>query len=280
MTLGIFLAVLFAALLHASWNALVKSNSDTVVSMAAITLGHAPLAVIALPFVAAPAQESWPIMAVSVVVHVIYQISLILAYRLGDFTQVYPIARGSAPVIITVASLVLLDTALTVSQLTAIGLICTGILCLGLMRQTDGLRNPKAVGAALLTGMLIAGYSLLDGVGARLSGSAIGFIAWLTIFNAIIFTAIVTIFDRRVVFKVFTEGKTTFLIGGSASVIAYVIVVSAMTVAPIAVVSALRETSTIFALGIGVLFLKEGLTPVKIVATMLSLGGVLWLRLG
>ena len=279
MTLTTFLIVLFAAALHASWNALVKSTGDKVVSMTAITIGHAPLALLAMPFVPAPAPESWPYLAMSVAIHTGYQLSLMQAYRLGDFTQVYPIARGSGPAIVTVVSLFSLGVVLTTGQITGIALIVAGIFCLSLLKQTDGLRNPKAVFAALLTGCFIAGYSIVAGLGAREAGTAFGFIAWMTTINAVVFSIIIGIYRPAALKGVFKEGQKTLWLGGSASVIAYVLVVWAMTQAPIALVTALRETSTVFALFIGVLFLKEALTPGKIVATLLTLCGVLMLRI-
>lgn len=259
---------------------MVKSTGDKVVSMTAVTIGHAPLALLAMPFVPIPAPKSWPMLAVSVVVHTLYQLSLIQAYRLGDFTQVYPIARGSGPAIVTVVSLFSLGVVLPTSQILAIGLIVTGIFCLSLVRQADGLRNPKAVGAALLTGCCIAAYSLLDGLGARAAGTAFGYIAWMTAINALTFAIIIGIARPSALKKVFTEGQKTLWLGGSASVLAYVLVVWAMTQAPIALVTALRETSTIFALFIGVLFLRERITGGKILATLLTATGVLLLRFG
>ena len=280
MTLTTFLIVLVAAAMHASWNALVKSTGDKVVSMTAVTLGHAPLAIIAIPFVPAPSPESWWFLAASVVVHTCYQLSLMSAYRLGDFTQVYPIARGSGPALVTIFSVLVLGIAFSTQHLLSIALIVIGIFCLALLRQTDGFYNPKAVGAALMTGCFIAGYSLLDGLGARAAGTAIGYVAWMTLINATVFAVLMGVFNRTAFFKVFTEGKTPFLLGGSASVSAYAFVVWAMTQAPIALVTALRETSTIFALIIGVVFLKERLSVGKVVATLLVLAGVIVLHLG
>ena len=216
--------------------------------------------------------------------HTAYQLTLALAYRLGDFTQVYPIARGSAPVIITIVSVAFLGVTLLPVEYAAIGLICAGIFCLALLRQTNGLRNPNAVGAALLTGCFIASYSLLDGTGARAAGtttaSAVGFVAWLTVINAAVFAILIGIINRPALRGAFTEGRKVMLLGGSGSVMAYVLVVWAMTQAPIPLVTALRETSTIFALFIGMLFLKEGLTAGKLFATILAASGVLLLRFG
>lgn len=280
LTLFVFCLVLFAASLHASWNALVKSTGDKVISMTAVTLGHAPLAIVAIPFVPFPAQESWPLLAASVVVHTCYQLSLMVAYRLGDFTQVYPIARGSGPALVGIVSILFLGVILRGHHMVAITLIVCGIFCLALLKQTNGLRSPKAVGAALLTGCFIAGYSLLDGLGARAAGSAIGYVAWMTLINAFVFSILIGIFNRKALIGVFKEGQKTLWLGGSASVFAYALVVWAMTQAPIALVTALRETSTVFALFIGVIFLNERLTAGKVLAVLLVLAGVITLRSG
>ncbi len=259
---------------------MVKSNDDKVVSMTAVTLGRAPLALLAIPFVPFPAPESWLLLGLSVIVHLFYQLSLIQAYRLGDFTQVYPIARGSAPAMVTLVSLFGLGVVLTLNQITAICLILAGIFCLSLLKQTDGLRNPKAVAAALLTGCCIACYSLLDGFGARSAGTAMGYIAWMSSISSLVFSIVIGLYRPDALRAAFSKDLRMTWMGGAASVTAYMLVVWAMTEAPIAVVTALRETSTIFALFIGVLFLKERLTPGKVFATLLTISGVLLLRFG
>ena len=279
MTTFVFFSVLFAAVLHASWNALVKSRGDKLVAMTAVTVGHAPLAILALPFIPAPAPESWPWLLASVLFHSGYQAFLILSYRLGDYTQVYPIARGTGPTLVALISIFALGIVLDGNAILAIFLITLGIFGLTLVRGTDGLRNPKAVAAAFITGCFIAGYSLIDGLGAREAGTAFGYIAWMTILNAVVFATGIGIARPQALKETFTTALPTLFIGGSASVIAYVIVVWAMTQAPIAMVTALRETSTIAALFIGVLFLGEKLSFGKICATLITLSGVLLLRL-
>ena len=279
MSTFVFLIVLLAALMHASWNAMVKSTGDKMVSMTAITLGHAPLAIVAIPFFPLPAPESWPLLVASVIVHTCYQLMLATSYRLGDYTQVYPIARGSGPAIVMLISVFALGVAFVPTQYAAIGLICLGIFCLALLRR-DGMRNPKAVGAALVTGCFIAGYSLLDGLGARAAGTAIGYIAWLTLINAAVFALLMGLLHRPALVGALGEGRKILIFGGGASVLAYAVVVWAMTQAPIALVTALRETSTIFALLIGIVFLKERFTVWKLLATLLVLTGVVLLRVG
>lgn len=279
MSLFVFCTVLAAALLHAIWNALVKSGADKALSMCAVTVGHLPLAVTVLFFVPAPAPESWPYMAAGMCLHAGYQIFLVQSYRAGDLTQVYPIARGSAPLIVAAVSVGVLGVALSMIELLAIATIAAGILSVALVRQGDGLRNGTAARLALVTGCFIAAYSINDGMGARLSGSPFGFYGWLAIGNAVIFSGYMLVAAPRVLPQLFGTAKWVFLIGGSASYGAYAMVVWAFTQAPIALVTALRETSIVFALIFGVLFLNERMSLGKVVSTMLTLFGAALLRL-
>lgn len=275
----VFGAVILAAALHAIWNAVVKGTGDKFLSMTAVVLGHAPLAILALPFVPSPAPESWPYLAAGVVLHVGYQIFLLTSYRFGDLTQVYPIARGTAPMLVAGVSVVFLGVHLKPIELLAVLTIGAGIMSLALVRQEDGLRNGKAAALAFVTGCFIAGYSLVDGLGARLAGTSLGFYSWLAIFNAIIFAIFATVRDPGTLRRVVSHSKRIFVVGGCASFIAYALVIWAFTHAPIALVTALRETSIIFALFIGVFFLKEKLNLAKVFSTLVTLFGAALLRL-
>lgn len=275
----VFAAVLLAAALHATWNAVVKGTGDKFASMTAVVVGHAPIAIAALPFVPSPAPESWPYLAAGVVLHVGYQMFLLTSYRFGDLTQVYPIARGTAPMLVAGISVVFLGVHLKSMEILAVFTIGAGIMSLALVRQKDGLRNSKAAVLAFTTGCFIAGYSLIDGLGARLAGTSLGFYSWLAIFNALIFAFFATLRDRSALRRLVTDTKRVFLIGGSASFVAYALVTWAFTQAPIALVTALRETSIIFALFIGVFFLKEKLDLAKVFSTLVTLFGAALLRL-
>lgn len=275
----VFGAVILAAALHAIWNAVVKGTGDKFLSMTAVVLGHAPLAILALPFVPSPAPESWPYLAAGVVLHVGYQIFLLTSYRFGDLTQVYPIARGIAPMLVAGVSVVFLGVHLKPIELLAVLTIGAGIMSLALVRQEDGMRNGKAAALAFVTGCFIAGYSLVDGLGARLAGTSLGFYSWLAIFNAIIFAIFATARDPGTLRRVASHSKRIFVVGGCASFIAYALVIWAFTHAPIALVTALRETSIIFALFIGVFFLKEKLNLAKVFSTLVTLFGAALLRL-
>lgn len=274
----VFFAVLVAACLHASWNALVKGAGDKHVSMTAVVLGHAPFGAAALLFVPAPAPESLPYLAAGVVFHVGYQFFLLFSYRIGDLTQVYPIARGVAPLIVTAISAIFLGVQFSSSQTIAVLSIGIGIMSLVLVRGSDGLRNPRAAMMALATGCFIAGYSLIDGTGARLAGTSLGFYAWLTVINAAVFGAIITVISPGIFARLAQGGWRLPVIGGGTSFAAYALVTWAFTLAPIALVTALRETSIVFALLIGVVFLKERLDLAKVASTAMTIFGAILLR--
>ena len=176
MTTTVFLVVIAAAILHALWNALLKSGGDKFVGMSAVMMGQAPLAVIAALSFPLPAVESLPYLLAGVALHVGYQIFLTLAYRIGDLSQVYPIARGVAPLIVAGVSIGFLGVALSLPEILGVATIGIGIISLALVRRQDGQRNLGAAGLALVTGCFIAAYSLVDGLGARVSGSPVGFL--------------------------------------------------------------------------------------------------------
>lgn len=278
MSGGVFLAVLGAALLHAAWNALVKSGSDKLLSVAAIVLGHMPMAIVALGFVPPPARESLPYLAGGILLHFGYQLFLVRAYQAGDLTQVYPIARGSAPLMVALFSVVVLGVSLTGAEILAIAVIGAGILSLALVRHSDQQHNRSAAALALGTGLFIAAYSLVDGLGARLSGSAIAFYSWLTLGNAVLMIVYLAATAPATLRAVPRAGLSVVVLGGSASFVAYALVIWAFTQAPIALVTALRETSIIFALMIGVVVLKEPLSVKKLMSTLTTLLGVILLR--
>lgn len=279
MTTTVFLAVIGAAVLHATWNALVKGGSDKLVSLCAVMLGHIPFALVAI-LVAPPLEaDALPYLAAGIGLHLGYQLFLLFSYSTGDLTQVYPIARGSAPLIVALVSITVLGVTLSGLELFAVLIIGIGIVSLALVRRADGLRNGKAALYALITGCFIAGYSLVDGLGARAGGTSLGYFGWLALGNAIALGAIVAVRAPQTYGKLWRNGQRLFWFGGGASFIAYAIVTWAFTQAPIALVTALRETSIVFALLIGVVILKERLDLAKVLSTMTVLIGAALLRL-
>ncbi len=279
MSESVFFAVVFAALLHAAWNALVKGGADKVMSMGAVVLGQTLFALVVLPFLPLPATESLPYLAVGVLLHVGYQWFLLQSYRTGDLTHVYPIARGSAPLFVAAVSVLFLGVQLDGLALLAIATVVAGIMSLALVRQHNGPQNRKAALFALVTGMFIAAYSLVDGFGARLSGTSLGFYAWLAIANGGLMGLYLWQVAPQSLRAIPGPGRATLLLGGGASFVAYSLVMWAFTQAPIALVTALRETSIVFALLIGVFFLKERLSLLKVAATFTTLIGAALLRI-
>ena len=279
MTTTVFLAVIGAAILHASWNALVKGGTDKLVSLTAVMLGHTPFAIVAILMAPPLGPDALPYLAAGILLHLGYQLFLLYSYSAGDLTQVYPIARGSAPLIVAVVSITVLGVTLQRIELFAVFIIGIGIVSLALVRRADGLRNGKAAMFALITGCFIAGYSSVDGLGARAGGTSLGYFGWLAIGNSIALGAIIAVRAPQTFGKLWKSGHKLFWFGGGASFIAYAIVTWAFTQAPIALVTALRETSIVFALLIGVFFLKESINLMKVLSTMTVLIGAALLRL-
>ena len=278
---SVFLAVLLAALLHAVWNALVKGGADKHLAMLGVVLGHVPAALLALPFAPLPDAAALPWLAGGIALHLGYQLFLVAGYRAGDLTQVYPIARGSAPLIVAAVSVGMLGVSLGGGELLAIGLIAAGILSIALVRRADGARNPRAVAMALATGGFIAAYSIVDGVGARAAGTALGYWSWAALGNAALFAAWTAAARPGLLGRLARDRRaaTRGLFGGTASYLAYALVVWGFTQAPIALVSALRETSIVFALLIGVGVLRERLDLAKVASTLVTILGAALLRL-
>lgn len=277
MTTGVFLAVLLAAFLHAGWNAVVKGGADKLAGMAGMSIGHALPGAIAVVILPLPAPEAWPWIALSVALHFGYQVFLLNAYRLGDLSHVYPLARGSAPLIVTLVSVAALGATLSGMEVVAVVVIAAGILSIGLARA--GAAEPGAVVAALTTGGFIAAYSLADGLGARASGSAVAYFGWIALLGAVPFAVYTEMRRPGLVRRLPRVAPAAFWGGGWASFAAYAIVVWAFTQAPLALVTALRETSIVFAVLIGAVVLREPVDAWRIGSTFVTLCGVALMRL-
>ena len=278
MDLNVFIAVIFAAFLHATWNGMVKSHEDKYVAIASIVLGHVPASIIIIYFLPLPTLESIPYIIISAFIHQGYQWFLLTAYRHGDYTKVYPIARGSGPVIVTIVSLLFLGVILSRYELIGIVIVSIGILSLS-FQNSEALRNKKAIFFALLTGLFIGLYSMIDGYGARVSMSPLSYIGFSFILNALMFPFFLKFMDQpNITKRVFNKAKSLFIIGGTFSYIVYAIVVWSFTKAPIPLVSTLRETSIIFALLIGTFFLKERFTILKSISIFTIFVGVIFLK--
>ena len=276
---NVFLLVIFAAILHAIWNGMVKNFGDKVISVSAIVFGHVPMAILVMLFLPLPTLKSIPYIILSAIIHQGYQYSLISAYKIGDLTRVYPIARGTGPIVATLISIIFLGLLITKIQTLSIVIICFGIIIIGLFSGIST-KNNKAIIYSLATGFFIGLYSLADGYGARISLSPLSFLGWSFILNAMIFPFVLKYMGYSNVFsRVMKEAKLIFWAGGTLSYIVYGIVVWGFTKAPIPLVGALRESSIIFSILIGFFFLKERINFIKVLSIIVIFAGVVLLKL-
>ena len=269
--------VLGAALLHASWNAIIKSSRDVMLDTALVAAGAG---VLSLPLIAAvplPASASWPFLATSIGIHVGYFATLARAYRIGDLGHAYPLMRGTAPLLVALFGVALLDEHPGATTWLGIVLISAGILSIGLLQQGRAQRD--ATRWALMNAAIIASYTLVDGAGVRLSGTPAGYGAWMFWLQGLPFVALVIALRRRAALDYARRNWQHGLAGGLCVVSAYGIVLWAMTQAPVAAVAALRETSVIFAALLGSLFLKERFGWRRAIGACAVALGVMALRL-
>ena len=276
---NVFLFVLFSAVLHAVWNSMASKYKNKNVSIPAIVYGHVPACIVAVIILPMPSIESFPYIILSALIHQGYQNFLLTAYQAGKFTTVYPVARGFGPLVATVISIIFLGVYLKVFTLLSILLISAGVIFIGLFSKSV-LKNYKILYTSLATGVFIGIYSVVDGYGARISMSAISYMSWVFIFSALFFPIVLKFRKQKnILKKTLNEGKVIFWVGGFFSYVAYVITVWAFTKAPIPMVSALRESSIIFAIFIGYFYLKEKISLYKIISILLIFAGVLGLKL-
>ncbi len=278
MTWPVLCMVLLGALLHASWNAIVKSSSDKTLDTALI---HVLCSLLALPvclYVGPPPAESWPYILGSLVVHVGYYFALAAAYQHGDLGLTYPLMRGTAPMLVALTSFALIGESLSALACLGVACICGGVLLLGFTREWWTHR--KAIVFALINAVLIAIYTVIDAKGARSSGHVAQYICMLFVLDGWPF-AILVFMQRKGQVWPYVRQRWPVAAGGAfASIGSYAIALWAMTVAPVAMVAALRETSVFFAALLGAWFLKEVWTRQRIAGTVAILSGVAALRLG
>ncbi len=270
------LLVLVAAFLHAAWNAALKSGGDTFSTVRVLLIAEFVIAAALAPFTQFPAAASWPWLAVTAVAHVTYWLTLVDAYRHGELSEVYPIARGGAPLLVALGAGLIAAELPKTPVLIGVVLVSIGVLA---MRRSGARRMPlRAFVMAVLTAMSIATYSLADGMGVRASGDAIGFIAWSFIGSSLFTLAALRLL--RIQFRPLNRGdygKASF--AGAASMVAYGIAIWAMSILPIALVSALRELSVVFAVLFGRIFFREAVGPWRLAACLVIAGGATMLAL-
>ncbi|MCC8396080.1 DMT family transporter [Paraburkholderia sp. MMS20-SJTR3] len=271
----VVLLVLFSALLHATWNAFLHLSEDRVWLLGMMAMPYIAVSALGVLILPLPAPAAWPFIVASAVLEWGYLLALIRAYRSGDFGQIYPIARGMSPMLVFVGALVFAGEALKPLAALGVALVSCGIVSLAFRR---GMRfSGESVPFALLTGLFIATYSVVDGVGARVAGNGLSYIMWVYLIWNI--PQFLLAWHWRGGAKGLFIGRTLVLKGVASGVLAlgaYCLIIEAYRYLPIAMVSALRELSSIFAVLIGVIFMREKLTARRIVAcALVTLGAVL-----
>ena len=268
--------ILCAALMHASWNAILHRDADRLWSMVLMCMVSAACA---LPFaltLPAPAPASWPFIAASASLQIVYCLFLVRAYRDAELSQIYPIARGSAPFMVALGAALFAHERL--GPVALIGIACVSGGVISLARGKDR-AHPTAVAIAVSTGLMIAGYTLVDGIGARRSLDSYSYTAWLFVCQGAPMPLIYMLVRGRMRIPLNRETLLTAF-GGLISALGYGAVVLAMTLSAMGAVAALREVSILFALAIGRLFLKERLSPPRIAAGVVIAAGAICLALG
>ena len=277
MTIGVFLALLGAALLHAGWNALVKIGLDRFSAILLLALVQGAIALLLLPVFGLPPAKSWPWVGGSAALHSGYKIFLIRAYGHGDLSQVYPLARGTAPLIVALAGAVFLGEAVGPLRFAAILAIAGGIMMMAGGREGERLSRPALLWA-LGTAGFTAAYTLADGVGARIAGTASAFTLAMFFLDGLIMLGFGLVARGGAAVAALAPAWRSGLAAGAMSLGSYWIAIWAFTMAPLAMVAALRETSVLFAMLIAFFLLGERVAPRRWAAAALILAGIVLMR--
>jgi drug/metabolite transporter (DMT)-like permease len=275
LPLTVTLAVLAAAVTHATWNAIAHGIKDQTLAFALIGVGGIIVAIPLVIVAAMPRAAAWPYLLGSIAIHVFYNLLLMQCYRLGEFSQVYPLARGISPLVVTILAAVFVHEHLAIWQIVGVVVVSAGLAFL-----VFGGRRPGrgAFLAAVGTGLTIAAYTTVDGVGVRLSHSPVGYIGWLMVLESLCVPMFAAVRRRDVLLKQPPRILLSGLAAGALSVLAYGLVLWAQTRGALAPIAALRETSVIFGAIIGTLVFKEPFGRSRIMATVLVVAGIVLLN--
>ena len=276
LSLAVTFAVIAAAVTHAAWNAIAHGIKDQTLAFALIGVGGIAVGIPLVILAAMPHGDCWPYLLGSVAIHVFYNLLLMQCYRLGEFSQVYPLARGTSPLVVTILAAIFIHEHLALPQIAGVLVVSAGLATLVLAGRRPG---RAAFAAAVGTGLTIAAYTTVDGVGVRLSGSPVGYIGWLMVLESLCVPMFAAFRRRDVLLK---QPKRILLAGlaaGALSVLAYGLVLWAQTRGALAPIAALRETSVIFGAIIGTLIFREPFGRTRIAATVLVATGIVLLNL-
>jgi drug/metabolite transporter (DMT)-like permease len=271
--------VLLAALLHASWNAMAKSGGTPQFSIASYRLISAPCCLPLLFLFPLPLAASWPMLLASAIIHTAYYGTLSMSYRTGDLSQVYPLFRGLAPVLVVLGAALFANEYLPAGAMIGIGLVSVGLVSITFAGGAIGKIPPAALRWGLAPSVLIAAYTVADGIGVRAAGNPFSYIIWLFVLEPIPIGLWLLARDRSAWFGYMRAKPGKITAGALAAATAYAMVIYAMGVAPMAMVSSLRETSVIFAALIGTLMFREPFGRQRIIAAILVCIGVMLIKI-
>ena len=278
MTLTIVFAVLFSALLHATWNSLAHAVSDRLVGFALIGVADAIGGGLMVAFAGLPPAGAWPFIIASAALHVVYNLLLLLSYQLGEFSQMYPLARGTSPWVVALVSVVVLGRELPIAELAGVLAVSAGLIALVFIGGRPGRKDLPAITAAVLTGLAIASYTVVDGLGV-MEAPLFAYTGWLFLLQGPPIAILAAIRRGRGLPGAVRESAVPGLVGGVISLAAYTIVLWAQTSGALAPIAALRETSIIFGALIGAVFLGERLGARRAAAAGVVLVGVVLISL-
>jgi drug/metabolite transporter (DMT)-like permease len=276
---GVTLAVLGAATLHAGWNAAAHRVGDRLVGFVLIAASCSLFAAGLIPFVAAPSSAAWPFIAGSAATHVVYNLMLMRSYRIGEFNQMYPLARGTSPWVVAIAAAVFVGERLSPVRLLGVVVVSLGLITLVGAGGRPGRRELPALSAAFATGLAIATYTVLDGVGVRRSGSTAGYVTWLFLLQGLPLPIGAFAAVGRPLLARCRELLGIGVLSGVASFAAYGIVIWAQTRAPLATVAALREVSIVVGAILGAVLFHERFGRWRVVGSALAVTGIALLQL-
>lgn len=278
----VVLIVLFGALLHASWNVIVKSGTDKYLNAVLVCGAAGLVALVLIPFLPLPLAPSWPYMIISTIFQVCYLFMVAAAYSNGDMSLAYPLMRGTPPLLVAMAAGPLIGEVLGAGQWLAIGFISCGVLTMALgsrQKVAAGQNTSRTVIIALVNALFIAGYTLVDGIGVRVSGNAISYTLWAFLFNAIpVVSWGIWKYRGQLVGHIRQRGHLA-MIGGAGTLGSYGLALWAMTMAPVAMVAALRETSILFGMILSLFLLREHISLKRLAGALLIVCGTVLMRL-
>lgn len=271
---AVVIATLVAAVLHAGWNAIAHWIPDKTAAMTLVPLGCALCSLPLIWLAAPPDSASWPYLAASSVLHVLYNVLLMQAYRFGDFSQTYPLARGTAPLVVALVAATILGETPRPAQLAGVLLISMGLAFLVFWGHRTNPVRPAAIAAAIATGLVIASYTVVDGIGIRQSHSTLGYIGWLMLLGEITVPILVFAWRGPSLLPLLRPVWHIGLLGGALSIAAYGLVLWSQTRGALASIAAMRESSIILVAIIGAVWFKEGFGRARILATCAVTAGI------